>query len=152
MNSGLKHFFLSVQDGQILTSYNLGSGPTSTVAPDHITDGLEHTINIEIKHVDVPTSKWECVIKIDAPENGINNVDDHDAMEINGEPIFLGGLITESSLNLGDKQLNLTSFTSLMNQLNGFNGCIHNLKIRNHEINFESDAAIIFNAKPCRSK
>merc|ERR1712038_1103734 len=73
-------------------------------------------------------------------------------MEINGGPVFLGGLTTESSLSLGDSQLNLTSFTSLMNKLNGFNGCIQNLKIGNHEVNFEVDASMIFNAKPCRPK
>ena len=146
----MKFSFISVQDGKILTSYNLGSGPTSTVAPDQITDGLIHSINIEIKHVDVPTSKWECVIKIDEPESESNDLDDNDAMEINGGPIFLGGLTTKSSLILGDNQLNITSFTSLMNQLNGFNGCIQNLKIGNHEIDFDIDLSIIFNTKPCR--
>ena len=130
----------------------MGSGPTSTVAPDYVTDGLEHTINIEIKHVDVPTSKWECVIKIDEPENEMNVHDDNNATKINGGPIFLGGLITESSLVLGDKEPNLTSFTSLVNKLNGFNGCIQNLKIGNHELNFEIDLSLIFNAKPCRPK
>ena len=68
--------FILVQDGQILASYNLGNGPTSTVAPHYVTDGVEHSIRVEIKRnpQDNPinrleeTSSWKCIISIDEQE------------------------------------------------------------------------------------
>ena len=51
----------------------MGSGPTSKVAPQRITDGLKHSIKVQITQQAAknPTtnvagpSKWECLIKID---------------------------------------------------------------------------------------
>ena len=55
----------------------MGSGPTSTVAPKRITDGLTHAVNVRITKEPpnnlttgvVSNPKWECSIKIDEQED-----------------------------------------------------------------------------------
>ena len=68
---------------------------------------------------------------------------------MNAGPFFIGGLITKSSLNLNGTLLDLKSYNSLMNNLSGFKGCIRDLAIGNHEMNFASDSSFTVNAKPC---
>ena len=65
-----------VQDGQIVVSYNLGTGPTSVSSTTNIADGYLHEIQINIhhkQHLNIssslsPTPLWECTIQIDESE------------------------------------------------------------------------------------
>ena len=68
---------------------------------------------------------------------------------MNGGPFFVGGLITKSYLNLNGSLLDLKSYNSLMNNLCGFKGCIRDLVIGNHEMNFANNSSFTVNAKPC---
>ena len=68
---------------------------------------------------------------------------------MNGGQIFVGGLVTKSSLNLNGTLLDLKTYNSLMNNLSGFKGCIRDLVIGNHKMNFASDSFFTVNAKPC---
>ena len=69
-------FYFLVQDGQVVVSYNLGSGPTSVTAPKNIIDGDLHEIQIHIHKREqliistglTPTQDWECTVKVDESE------------------------------------------------------------------------------------
>ena len=64
----------------------MGNGPTSTAAPHYVTDGVEHSLRVEIKRNSQnnplneleDTSSWKCIISIDEQEKDIAPLENDD--------------------------------------------------------------------------
>ena len=52
-------------------------------------------------------------------------------------------------MRIGGATLSLDTFTSMMNEISGFDGCIQGLTIGGRKINFAEDSIITANVKPC---
>ena len=70
------HLF-TVQNDQLLTTYDLGNGPTTIISPDNIVDGTLHDISIIISPTQMFNSSaereghffnWTCAVNIDDHE------------------------------------------------------------------------------------
>ena len=70
------HLF-TVQNDQLLTTYDLGNGPTTIISPDNIVDGTLHDISIIISPTQMFNStaereghffNWTCAVNIDDHE------------------------------------------------------------------------------------
>ena len=71
------HLF-TVQNDQLLTTYDLGNGPTTIISPDNIVDGTLHDISIIISPTQMFNStaerenhflNWRCAVNIDDHED-----------------------------------------------------------------------------------
>ena len=70
-------YLFTVQNDQLLTTYDLGNGPTTIISPDNIVDGTLHDISIIISPTQMFNSSaereghfinWTCAVNIDDHE------------------------------------------------------------------------------------
>ena len=68
----------AVQNDQLLTTYDLGNGPTTIISPENIVDGILHDISIIISPTQMFNStaereshflNWTCAVNIDDHED-----------------------------------------------------------------------------------
>ena len=85
----ISHLF-TVQNDQLLTTYDLGNGPTTIISPDNIVDGTLHNISIIISPTQMFNSSaereshffnWTCAVNID--DNDIKEASEVPAETIN---------------------------------------------------------------------
>ena len=71
-------YLFTVQNDQLLTTYDLGNGPTTLISPDSIVDGTLHDISIIISSVQMFNAtaerksnflNWTCAVNIDDHED-----------------------------------------------------------------------------------
>jgi hypothetical protein len=52
-------------------------------------------------------------------------------------------------MRISGSTLSLDTYTSIMNEISGFDGCIQSLDIGGRKINFAEDSIMTANVKPC---
>ena len=80
-------YSFTVQNDQLLTTYDLGNGPTTIISPNNIVDGTLHDISIIISPTQMFNStaereghfvNWTCAVNIDDQEDlSVSSVNDN---------------------------------------------------------------------------
>jgi len=121
---------LAVENGQLVFSYELGSGPANITWSEKINDGQQHTI-VATRTGRIGTLQVDRYNRIEGSSKGVLR-----DLNVPGN-IFIGGM-PNSEVGTG----------GLFNI--GFSGCIKDVTIQqNSRINFQSLSKSGYNVKPC---
>ena len=68
---------------------------------------------------------------------------------MNSGNIFIGGVLTDVPTIFNFTNGSLEVIKSMIDGLNGFRGCLHDLKIGNQKIQFEENSILTANIQEC---
>jgi len=129
---GQDYIALSVVNGRLEFSYELGSGPAQITTAKRVDDGFRHRV------VAKRTTRQGSLELDGVQENGLSPQGNHQMLNTKGN-IYIGGLPNADWMTAG-------RYTS------NFKGCIHSVQIQDSGVlNFNRAAVSAINVVPCSS-